>query len=404
VSSTPDPILLLEPANLLEPLDLRDRVIDPANWSARPVPDGSSPKRVARTNRSNPTPPIGRDSRWPVRSALVVAGALACFGAGAAMPRLPNLLFGESDHLQTDGSATQPSAPPAAAPVKQAAAPVKSVDSKPAEPERNDPASNGASQKAALGADAGVSAMVNAPESDTLSGPVAKSEASSPVAKSEAAGAATSCNPAKPNDDANCLAGGVPAAAKGPAQAAAPNRNSDRSPPSAPAAVAITTVPIPPAKPTSTAPATPDAQSAAPQRAETQANGHEEARAQSAAPHSTRQTQRDRATQRDAADQQPAADDVQTSTSSDRRQDIGRASSRRRDRAARDTIPATSVWGRRQDLDSDRASIWRRDRGDDDGNDDHRVVGRVPREDDRTTGRAPRFGGPLSIFPFPNDW
>jgi hypothetical protein len=390
VSSTPDPILLLEPANLLEPLDLRDRDIDPANWSARPGPDGTSPKRATRTNRSNPTPPIGRDSRWPVRSALVVAGALACFGAGAAMPQLPNL-FGESEHLQTDGSATRPSAPPAAAPVKQAAAPVKSVDSKPAEPERTDPASIGASQKAALGADAGVSAMVNA-ESDT---------SSSPVAKSEAAGAATSCNQARPNDDANCLAGGVPAAAKGPAQAAAPNRNSDRSPPSAPA-VAITTVPIPAAKPTSTAPATPNAQSAAPQRADTQANGHEEERAPSAAPHSTRQTQRDRATQRDAADQQPAADDAQTS--SDRRQDVSRASSRRRDRAARDTIPAASLWGRRQDLDSDRASIWRRDRNDDDGNDDHRVVGRVPREDDRTTGRAPRFGGPLSIFPFPNDW
>ncbi|MEA2946864.1 MAG: hypothetical protein QOI40_2194 [Alphaproteobacteria bacterium] len=399
MSSTPDPILLLEPANLLEPLDLRDRVIDPANWSARPEQDGSSPKRVTRTNRSKSTPPIGRDSRWPVRSALVVAGALACFGAGAAMPQLPNLLFGESEHSQTDGSATRPSAPPAAAPVKQAAAPVKSVDSKPAEPERNDPASNGASQKAALGADAGVSAMVNAPESDTSSIPVAKSEASSPVAKSEAAGAATSCNPAKPSDDANCLAGGVPAAAKGPA--AAPNRNSDRSPTSAPA-VAITTVPIPPAKPTSPAPATPDPRSAAPQRAETQANGHEEERAQSAAPRSTRQTQRDRATQRDAADQQPAADDAQTSTSSDRRQDVSRAPSRRR--AARDTIPAASLWGRRQDPDSDRASIWRRDRNDDDGNDDHRVVGRVPREDDRTTGRAPRFGGPLSIFPFPNDW
>jgi len=52
---------------------------------------------------------------------------------------------------------------------------------------------------------------------------------------------------------------------------------------------------------------------------------------------------------------------------------------------------------------ADRASIWRRD-PDGHGADDGRVVGRMPREDDRVIGRAPRYQGPLTIFPFPNDW
>jgi hypothetical protein len=103
------------------------------------------------------------------------------------------------------------------------------------------------------------------------------------------------------------------------------------------------------------------------------------------------------------ADQPPAVDDdAQTVRSSERRQDreVNHAASRRRDRAARDAVPAAGPWGRRQD---------RRDRddeyGDDDRrDDDRRIVGRAVREDDRAIGRAPRFGGPLSIFPFPNDW
>jgi hypothetical protein len=44
VSSARDPILLLEPSNLLEPLNLQDRSIDLLNPSVRPDGDGTSRK------------------------------------------------------------------------------------------------------------------------------------------------------------------------------------------------------------------------------------------------------------------------------------------------------------------------------------------------------------------------
>jgi hypothetical protein len=388
VSSTPDPILLLEPSNLLEPLNLQDRHVDTVSRSARPI----APKNFGRTIRREPTS-IGRDGRWPVRSALIVAGALACFGAGTAMPQLPALMFGDNEDSQTVARATRPSIP-------QADAPVKSAESRPAELRPNDPASNGSSQNAALGANAGASSPVNAPDRNAST-----ADRSIPAAKEAAGDGATSCDQqAMLNNDTNCLAGGVATPATSPVRTAAPDRNSDSSPPGA-RPVPITTAPIA-AKPRGAAqqaPVTANPPSADAQRTDARAYGRPEDRAPV---HSTRPAQRDRAGERNVTDQQPAADDnAQTTSSSDRRQDrdVNRTSSRRRDRAARDTIPPPSLWGRRPDPDSDRASISRRDPDGDDA-DDRRVVGRMPREDDRTIGRAPRFQGPMTIFPFPNDW
>ena len=119
MSSTHDPILLLEPSNLLEPLSLEDRNLDPFNRVARFGGDGTSLSGTARTRRR----PISvmRGRRWPLKSALIVAGGLACFGAGTALPSLS--MFGQ--HSPTVESATR--LPPADAPVKPEA-------TKPAEP------------------------------------------------------------------------------------------------------------------------------------------------------------------------------------------------------------------------------------------------------------------------------
>ena len=119
MSSPHDPILLLEPSNLLEPLSLEDRDLDPFNRVARFGGDGTSPSGTARTRRRPISVPRGR--RWPLKSALIVAGGLACFGAGTALPSLS--MFGQ--HSPTVESATR--LPPADAPVKPEAA-------KPAEP------------------------------------------------------------------------------------------------------------------------------------------------------------------------------------------------------------------------------------------------------------------------------
>jgi hypothetical protein len=124
VSSTHDPILLLEPSNLLEPLSLEDRNLDPFNRVARFGGDGTSLSGTART-RSRPISVL-RGRRWPLKSALIVAGGLACFGAGTALPSLS--MFGQ--HSPTVESATR--LPPAAAPVKPEA-------TKPAEPKLTEP-------------------------------------------------------------------------------------------------------------------------------------------------------------------------------------------------------------------------------------------------------------------------
>ena len=93
MSPTHEPICQLEPSNLLEPLDL-------------PEP---APERVKSI------PPAALERRWALKPALVVAGALVCVAAGAALPQLAALTRGEMKASQTVGSATRPAAPAPAA-------------------------------------------------------------------------------------------------------------------------------------------------------------------------------------------------------------------------------------------------------------------------------------------------
>src|SRR5262245_64826366 len=101
MTSTRDPILLLEPSNLLEPLDFAKRNGDPL--APREQVDTSS-KRFMRPSRSIPAP-AERESRWRLRTALIAVGALGCFAAGAALPQLPELAFsdlGSSQHRRSE--------------------------------------------------------------------------------------------------------------------------------------------------------------------------------------------------------------------------------------------------------------------------------------------------------------
>ena len=142
------PIDQLEPSNLLEPLDLADRQIDPTTRPATPRVDPAKPS--ARADRAEtgatgfnrivpsmaPSPPAAAGSRWPLKSALIVAGALACFGAGAAVQQLGS--------LKSVGTKPSPAVATAPAPAAATAqAPVKSEQSQPAEP--NNSGSNGSS-------------------------------------------------------------------------------------------------------------------------------------------------------------------------------------------------------------------------------------------------------------------
>src|SRR5438046_2653773 len=99
MSSTHEPIHLLEPSNLLEPFHLRDCHDDLANWSARFLGDEGPPKGRTRAGRTSGSVRIGRDRRSPMRALLIVGVAVACFGAGAPLPQVRNLASGDSAWL-----------------------------------------------------------------------------------------------------------------------------------------------------------------------------------------------------------------------------------------------------------------------------------------------------------------
>lgn len=413
MSSTRDPILLLEPSNLLEPLDLADRYVNPADPSARPDRDGTahgtSPRGFTRTTRRSASVSAPIERRWRLKSALLVAGALACFGAGTALPQLPDLTFGDIKPAQV-ASASRQSAPAAGAPIKEV--------SKPAEPRLNESASNGSNQSS-NGSNQSIALAPNVDPPSATSVPDQKAAAvdqSVPAAKDAAGGGVTSCDrQGRSNDDANCLAGAVTNPPAGAVRTPVPDRNSDGSPRGASSASRTTTGPIPTKSPASPAaaqsvPETASGQTADPQRADTRASSRQEERPQPALNNNRRASPRDTA-ERHIADQQPTADDnVPTARSSDRRQDqdTNRTSSRRRDRAAGDSVPSSSASSsdRRPDQDNNRSSSWRRDRYDEYARGDDRRLGRVPREDDRAiareddrvTGRGPRYEGPTTIF------
>src|SRR5262249_11784608 len=110
MSSTHEPSQLLEPSNLLEPLDLSERQLNFEYPSARSDRGGTSQRGSTRATRREFMPrPTEDRNRSPLKSISMVAGALACFGAGTAMPQLQTLVFGNLKPGQTIASATRPS-------------------------------------------------------------------------------------------------------------------------------------------------------------------------------------------------------------------------------------------------------------------------------------------------------
>ncbi len=148
MSPTHEPIKQLEPSNLLVPLDFADRGSDPVPSLQRTDAGEASPKALPAPIVTEPVPPptTGHRARWPLNSALIVAGALACLGAGAALPQLAILASGGKPS-HTVATATRP-APPAAQPS------VTSEPSKPSEPRSNQLAPGAASVAAAPAANA----------------------------------------------------------------------------------------------------------------------------------------------------------------------------------------------------------------------------------------------------------
>ena len=377
MSSTRDPILMLEPSNLLEPLNLADQYGEPASSSTRDDEDGTS-KRFRRPTRKDPiSTPIERAGRWRLKSALLVAGAFACFAAGSALPQLPELAFGDgkpaqqAKPAQQTKSVQQTIAEATKQPIRIEKAPADPAEAKPAEPKPNEPVSNGSNESIALTANPGA----QSPAADR----------SAPTAQNAPASGTMSCRPqVKPADD-KCLEGGVLDPAAGSTRTTAPDRNSDSSPRSAPAASRTT------GASTAKSPAGPHSIWEIDERSQQSVNR--------------------RAAPRDAADQPAATDNNDQSSKTwdrDRRQDqdSNRASSRRRERSAGDNGQAARYGASRQDQDFNRNSGWRRDRDDEYARgEDRRGVGRAPREDDRVISIGPpRHEGPLPILPSLFGW
>ena len=92
--STHEPVHLLEPSDLLEPLDLSDRQADLFYRSARAEPAATLPRGSTGAGRVTPRS-TESERRSPLKSILMVAGALACFGAGASLPQFQSFMRGD---------------------------------------------------------------------------------------------------------------------------------------------------------------------------------------------------------------------------------------------------------------------------------------------------------------------
>jgi hypothetical protein len=370
VPSTRDPILLLEPSNLLEPLSLEDRPGDPG--IPRLDRDGTAPP-VRRRPPATASSRAGSGApRWRVKTALVVAGGMICFGAGAAMPALPSLIFGEVKHAPPAESAARPTAP----------AQVTFEAPKPTEPKLIEP---------------------KVTEPQVTEPKVTEPKVTGKPADPTPPPPAPPVQNTVPVRDSGELAGGP--------NETAPPRNAPAVHQPAPAPVANQPAPAPVAKETAGSgaaapPTRPQEERPAPRNRRVVVQPTDQVRA---------------ADNGAAADNIPsagAANAAAPNASSgaspgERRVDreTNRGSSRRRDRTADYGRGSGSWerwggeepeqgWGERSSSDrsyrfsSGRSWRWGRDRYDDEGGEDRRAFGRAAREDDRPIGRGPRFGGP----------
>jgi hypothetical protein len=446
--STHEPVHLLEPSDLLEPLDLSDRQADLFYRSARAEPAATLPRGATRAGRSTPRSTESQ-RRSPLKSILMVAGALACFGAGTSLPQFQSFMRGDLAPEPTVGVG-QPSAPVTDVAAKSEVA-AKSDEAKPTSGEAK-PASSATPSSNEPKADTALNATGTAPpaanSADRSGSAVDRAIQSTPVPSAPVATDAVANQRPCPKGDANCLEGGAPSPAKN-------LTNADGT-------AARLTGPAEPARQAAGAAqpdrqaagaAQPVRQAATPQgskRVEARAsNGQEASQGQEASNGQDVHTQTSRrikaTAQRERTDQRSIARrDVATIDRQSRGQDANRASDWRRDFASDDVIPSSSdrwqnrdEWrerdgwrervvdddipparfsGRKEKLDRaanwrqdrpsedrwqernvDRTSNWRRDRYEEHSRDERRV--RAGRDDDFVMGRAERNDGPPMIFP-----
>jgi hypothetical protein len=406
--STLELIRLLEPSNLLEPLDLTKQ---------NDGSDSRSAKRDYGTSRTVFTPtiprkpasvPVRQGGRRRVKSVFIVAGALGCFAAGTALSQL-TAMVGDINPSQsaprvnaspTAGALTQPTAQVAGVAIEAAA-------SKPlAPPDDSKPAATSSASKPAS-ASAGLQPTAASVESKPAATSNSANQHARPAANEAIAGAAMPCHREAARKD-DCLEG-----------AAAPVVLN--SPPAA--------RPVPqggtPQVGTSEAGLRPSANPARASRQQRVSGQREDGG------RSSGKSRRELG--RETADQRPPTDgSVPSARSSVRRDDRGpnqtlgwrrdwftadnTSATRRDDRDPNqtsgwrrdwdDSAPAVRTWDRRDEWDPNREANWGRNRSEGYGRgDDHRAVGRLWREDDRMIRRTPRLEGQMMIVPpFRNGW
>jgi hypothetical protein len=339
--STHEPPQLLEPTNLLEPLDLEHQDGTFAGPSAR----GDSGERGARAQRQftreAPRAPRPSESarRSPVKSVVLAAGALACFGAGTLFSHVDIFAPPHAGSSPTIASANRRPAPLADVAAKSDGS--IQTEGKSAHSGSNEAQPDAASNAGATPPPTTTPAARNgsATAQGAHGGPAAQpaaNDAVAPAVNDAVAGCTGSCKQqACPPHDANCLEGGAPSPAKALTDA-------DGS-----AATPAAATPAKPARPARQEAAR--AQSVDAEPADSRASSREEERAQS-----SRRSKR--AAEREAVDQPSGAKrKVATSSGASRKQNANRASAWRRDFASDDgTRPTNS--GQWQSRDADQRS------------------------------------------------
>jgi len=200
MASTHEPDQLLEPSNLLEPIDLTDKApIDRIDESVSLDRPATPQSRFTRATSSAP-PRRGGEPRSSLKPVLMVAGALACLGAGTAVPQLQTLLPSWPSHWAVLDTASGPSAS-----VDQ---PAKSDALKSAKPQAavpvSGPANSGAAQPAS-----GMQTPA-ASSAEQIPSTVAQAAQSESAPAEHVVNCAAPCNQQPcPKNDANCLEGGA---------------------------------------------------------------------------------------------------------------------------------------------------------------------------------------------------
>jgi hypothetical protein len=384
--------------------------------SINPLAEPAATLPSTRAGRSTPRS-TESERRSPLKSILMVAGALACFGAGASLPQFQSFMRGDLAPEPTVGQPSAPVADAVAKPKSEVAA--KSDDAKPTSGEaKSADASSATSTSNEPKADTALNATGAAPpaanSADRSGSAGDRAAQSTPVPSAPVANDAVASQRPCPKGDANCLEGGAASPAKdltnadgtaarltGPAEparqagrVAQPDRQAGQAGSAQPARQTARA-----AQPDrqGAAPAQPIRQAAIPQdseRVEARAsNGQEASHSQEASSGQDVRTQTSRRTsataQRERIDQRSVARrDVATVGRSSRTQDVPRASESRwgfasddgpwtsadrwqnsderrerdgwRERVVDDAAPSARFSGRKEKL--DRGANWRQDR------------------------------------------